>query len=140
TSGERGSFLFSGGYYQQKSVFAADRTFPGSNRPVAYSASLGEITQGSTTAPAGTFFLSTTQRGQAVQNPSNDPRIASYNRLVTANPTASTFIRDISLPDCSPNTPYNCYRASRGATLQQDGGDGYNFQPENYLITPQQRI
>src|SRR5262245_36507997 len=129
TSGERGSFLFSGGYYQQKSVFAGDRTFPGSNRPVAFSATAGEITQGSGTAPAGTFFLSAAQRGRPVANPNNDPRIDSYNRLVTANPTQSTFIRDISLPDCNPNTPYNCYRDSRCATLQEYGSEWYNLQP-----------
>jgi len=139
TSGERGSFLFSGGYYQQKSVLAGDRTFPGSNIPVALSATQGQISQGSTTVPAGTIVLPACPRsgpvpgcvGTPYPNPGNDPRLAAYNQLVLANPTTATFIRDQDT---------GTFRAFKGALLPENGGDGYNFQPENYLVTPQQRI
>src|SRR5262249_6299478 len=92
TSGERGSFLFSGGYYQQKSVFASDRTFPGSSKPTVYNAASGPVTQGSTTVPDGTFQLSASQLGRPTGN-------GFYNQLVTQYPNDNLFIR--TTPDDS---------------------------------------
>jgi len=129
SSGDRGSFLFSGGYYQQKSVFAGDRTFPGSNRPTVFTTASGPVTQGSTTVPEGTFQLSASQVGRPTGN-------SLYNQLVTQNPNDNLFIRD-------PDAPlgWRPFSLPGGiAVLREDGGDGYNFQPDNYLVTPQQRV
>jgi iron complex outermembrane recepter protein len=147
TSGERGSVLFSGGYYTQKTVWGGDRDF--ARIPLSYDA-VGSLTttgkpgpysQGSTTVPAGTIVLPTGQAGKPLPNPNNDPRIAFYNQLVTQNPTATTFIRDPSATNsiCLGGSTTDCWRPFKNASLPPDG-DGYNFMPDNYLVTPQQRI
>src|SRR5215471_11157322 len=59
TSGDRGSILFSAGYYNQQTVWAGDRNF--AHDPRGYSTTgigvigrkVGEYTQGSSTVPAG---------------------------------------------------------------------------------------
>ncbi len=146
TSGEKGSLMFSGGFYTQKAVWAGDRGF--SAIPLSYDAvgalttngKAGPYTQGSTTVPAGTIVIPTGQAGRPLANPNNDPRIAFYNQLVTQNPTTTVFIRD---PNASTCLADNCWRPFKSALLPNPdgtGGDGYNFQPDNYLVTPQQRV
>ena len=147
TGGENGNFIFSGGFYRQEPVWAADRAF--SAIPLAYDATgtrtlnhqPGPYSQGSTTVPAGTIVLSRCGKstpastpciGRLLANPNNDSRIALLNSLMQQNPGVSTFIRDSSVP--------LGWRAFTNASLPQDGGDGYNFQPQNYLVTPSQRI
>ncbi len=146
-SGDRGSFIFSGGYYKQQPVFAGGREF--SAIPVAYdgvgtrtlSKKPGTYSQGSGTVPAGTIVLSPCKSVPAgtpcvgrsnLPNTGNDPKIAAFNQLIQTYPTTSTFIRD-------PSSPLG-WRPFTNASLPADGGDGYNFQPENYLVTPAQRI
>ena len=145
TSGDRGSVLFSGGFYTQNAVWAGDRDF--SKIPLSYDAvgqltttrKPGPYTQGSTTVPAGTILIPSGQTGRALPNPTNDPRITLYNQLVTQNPTTTTFIRDPNAATCLAGSPGSCWRPFTSALLPPDG-DGYNFQPDNYLVTPQQRI
>ncbi len=158
TSGDRGSLMFSGGWYQQNTVFAGDRAFAAI--PRAFSTTgigvignkTGEYSQGSGTVPAGTFLLSPCTprtpanapcQGRQISNTLNDPRIDFYNRLIASAPAnQGTFIRttaDDSKPHvCDPSG--NCWRAFTNTQLPDAGGDGYNFQPANYLITPQQRV
>ena len=148
TSGERGSVLFSGGFYTQKTVWGGDRGF--ARIPLSYDAvgalttsgKPGSYSQGSTTVPAGTIVLPTAQVGKPLPNPNNDPRIAFYNQLVTQNPGTTTFIRDPSASNsiCLAGSTTDCWRPFKSALLPEDGGDGYNFMPDNYLVTPQQRI
>ena len=145
--GESGNFLFSGGFYKQLPVWAGDRSF--SAIPLAYDASgkktlsgqPGAYSQGSGTVPAGTIVLGTCRPttpattpciGRPVPNPSNDPKVATLNQLIQQNPRTAQFIYDPSMP--------LQWRPYRGSSLISDGGDGYNFQPENYLVTPSQRI
>jgi outer membrane receptor protein involved in Fe transport len=156
TTGERGSLLFSGGYYNQQTVWAYSRAF--ANIPLAYDATgrtalshqVGEYSQGSQTVPAGSFLLSPCGPntpadapcvGRQVSNPNNDPRIGYYNRLIARYPTATQFIHttaDDTRAVCDSSG--NCWRAFTNAQLPEQGGDGWNFQPQNYLVTPQQRI
>lgn len=142
TTGDRGAILFSGGYYQQKEVMAGDRDF--SRIPLFHDYFAGNYSSGSGTIPQGRIVLASRERGVTLPNPNNDPRIKLYNDLVTANPTASAFIRD-------PTTALGWRRylgaglgkafiPNCGTTDQPACGDGYNFQPENYLVTPQTRI
>ena len=161
TSGERGNLLFTAGFYTQKPVMSGDRTF--SARGLAYDASgsrtttglPGPYSQGSSTVPQGTVIISSAQAGIARPNPNNDPRIDFYNRLITMNPSRTVFIRDPNaapgrLPNgdtavCSAREPGQCYRpyatfASGVVDSRVGDGDGYNPAPENYLVTPQQRV
>jgi len=147
TTGDRGSLMFSAGYYQQTAAWSGDRDF--SKVPLVYDGSgrgplgaIGPYSQGSTTVPEGTIVLGTNaQKGRTIANPNNDPRIAFYNRLVTTYPTANIFIRD---PDPQHQTVCltagQCWRPFTNALIPQQGGDGYNFAPDNYLVTPQTRI
>ena len=163
TSGDRGSILFSGGYYNQHVVWAGDRDF--ASIPLGYSTTgigilggqPGQYSQGSGTVPAGTFVLgpclartppNAPCRGRTIANPTGDPRIAFYNNLISHfGANTSTFIHT------TPNDPRdhvcdaagNCWRPFTTAQLANSqnplsGGDGYNFQPQNYLVTPQQRV
>src|SRR5215472_12258752 len=153
TSGEKGNLLFSAGYYNQQTVLAGDRSFAAI--PRAYSSTgigvlgnqVGEYSQGSSTVPQGTVVIPASQKGVARPNPNKDPRIDFYNQLVTHFPTSNNFIwRSPTDPRdkvCDSNN--NCWGSFTTATLYNAtnpaaGGDGYNFQPANYLVTPQQRI
>ena len=153
TSGDRGSLLFSGGFYTQKPVWGGDRAFaaiplsydaaPTAPGTLTTSGKPGPYSQGSTTVPAGTMVIPTAQAGKPLPNPTNDPRIAFYNQLVTQNPTTTTFVRDPNASACLAGSTSDCWRPFKGAQLvNPDGtvGDGYNFMPDNYLVTPQQRI
>jgi len=146
-SGDAGSFLFTGGYYRQQPVWAPARDFSaiplvfdatGKNDPLGR---IGPYSQGSTTVPAGTIVLgnctsktaaSTPCVGKQMANPTNDLNIAKWNQLIAANPKTSTFIWD-------PSSPQG-YRPLLNAPLVPPEGDAYNFQPDNYLVTPAQRI
>src|SRR5215510_42650 len=164
TSGQVGSILFSAGYYNQQTVWAGDRAF--ARDPRAFSTTgigilnnqKGEYTQGSSTVPIGTVVLGVCRpetppnvpcQGRSnIPNPNRDPRIDFYNALIARYPAnTSTFIRT------TPSDPRDklcdsggiCWRPYATSQLvnEQDplaGGDGYNFQPENYLVTPQQRV
>jgi outer membrane receptor protein involved in Fe transport len=134
TSGEHGSATFSAGFYTMKPVMAGDRAF--SAIPSSYDATgknggpngqPGVYTQGSGTTPFSRFFLSkaesTKQNGNAL-----------YNQLIATYSGTRSYIFD-------PTSPLSIggYRPFLGTGLPP-GGDGYNFQPDNYLVTPQQRI
>jgi outer membrane receptor protein involved in Fe transport len=138
TSSDRGNILFTAGYYRMMPVWAGDRAFSkfdrkydatGTNSPAGVP---GEYAIGSGTIPEGRILITPSQAGQPLPNPGSDPRIDLYNQLVTQNPTATSFIRD-------GNEPLG-WRAFKGTSLPQYGGDGYNYQPANYLVTPQQRL
>jgi outer membrane receptor protein involved in Fe transport len=160
TSGDKGNATFAAGYYKMSPIFAGDRAF--SAIPLAYDAKAGIYSQGSGTIPAGRFIppscrptkgtpSATTDTGcifrKSAANPTTsfvplkltgtdpilDAKYSLYNSVVGPNPLAS-FIRD-------PSTPLG-FRPYLGSGLQglPPGGDGFNFQPDNYLVTPQQRI
>jgi len=149
-SGDTGNFLFAGGFYKQQPAWGGARDF--SAIPLAFDATgknntkgiIGPYSQGSTTVPAGTIVLGTCTSktpastpcvGKQMDNQTNDPKIAKWNQLVAANPKTGTFIFDPSSP-----LAIGGYRPFTSSLLPADGGDGYNFQPANYLITPAQRI
>jgi outer membrane receptor protein involved in Fe transport len=90
----------------------------------------------------------------------SDPSASTlYNTLIETCPTANVPYTVITNPDgttelgpaagtrlaCTNSyivdpSESNGWRNFRGAGLDFEGGDGYNFQPENYLLTPQERI
>jgi outer membrane receptor protein involved in Fe transport len=139
-SSESSNAIFSVGFNKIKPIFAGDRAF--SAIPRAYDSTLGEYTQGSQTTPQGTIVLPKCGTdpvknkangcvGTQIANPNNDPRITLYNKMIAAYPTTQTFFQDPT-----SQFGYRPFTTTQLAPL----GDGFNFQPENYLVTPQQRI
>ncbi len=85
---------------------------------------------GSGATPSGRVFVD--KPGVTLPNPTGDPRIDRYNQLVTAYRDATSFVPDASQP--------LGWRPWRGNALPLYGGDQYNYQPANYLVTPWQRF
>ena len=123
-SGDRGNALISASFYDQQSVGAGDRSFSSSG--LLYDAVNGVTIpqQGSGNVPQGRFLVPAP--GTPVPNPDNDSRIAVYNQLVTTYPNAASFIHD----------PV----AALGWRPFDVAKDTYNYQPENYNLTPSRRI
>jgi iron complex outermembrane receptor protein len=116
---DKGSFLVSMGYYNAAPVYAGDRPF--SQEQKIFDSGSGQVTSlGSGTIPGGRIVLPASARGVANGN-------AAWNNLVTANPNANSFTRDAS----------GNWRPFAGTGLQEDG---WNYQPYNYLVTPQSRF
>ena len=134
--------VFSVGFNKIRPIFADGRSFSAIPRAFDNTKTKPEYSLGSGTVPQGTFVLPRCKgdlkkdkaagcTGMQIDNPNNDPRIADYNKLIQANPKTQTFIRD-------PSAPFG-FRPFAGTQLAPTG-DGFNFQPDNYLVTPQQRI
>jgi iron complex outermembrane recepter protein len=116
---DKGGFLVSVNYYNAGPVMADKRGF--SQEQKIYDSKSGQVTSlGSGTIPNGRIILPPSQAGMANGN-------AAWNSLVTANPMATSFTRD----DAGNWRPFT------GSGLTQDG---WNYQPHNYLVTPQKRF
>jgi iron complex outermembrane recepter protein len=123
--GEKGGMLISFGYYDASPAWAGNRDYSSVQRAYDVDANgVGVVTDlGSPTTPAGVLDVSS-QLGVPNGN-------ARYNDLIRANPTAGQFTYDPSAP--------NGWRPFLGSQLPT-AGDGYNYQPYNYLVTPQTRF
>jgi outer membrane receptor protein involved in Fe transport len=147
--GDRGNITFSAGYFNQQATWAGDRdwariprTFDMTGDTVGF---IGEFSgTASSRIPQGRIAIASSQAGQTL--PAATP---VYNGLVTAYPKARSFIKctpaEISAPNNSNSKdPLNtCQRFQWRPFNSNDmapAGDLYNFQPDNYLVTPQQRI
>jgi outer membrane receptor protein involved in Fe transport len=119
-STDRGSVLFSAGITQQTQVWAGDRSFSRYDYGVAgYDwASAQKFTGGSSAIPNGRFRV-----------PSG-PGNAAWEALKAQHPKATQF----TIGEDGNWRPFN----ASGVT--DAGGDFYNYQPENYLVTPQLRL
>ncbi|HSO29259.1 MAG TPA: TonB-dependent receptor, partial [Candidatus Sulfomarinibacteraceae bacterium] len=138
TGGERGNLLFSAGYYTQRKTMANHRSF--SAIPYGFDGTTGTpYTAGSGTIPAGRTLEAGATGGNAL-----------WTSLANQEAGNQSFIWDpATAPDpangiyCgTSNGQPVCFRTYLGAGLPEAGevGDGYNFQPDNYLVTPQERI
>ncbi|MBL0275331.1 MAG: TonB-dependent receptor [Anaeromyxobacter sp.] len=119
TGTEKGNILFSGGYYEQKTVWAGDRDFAATALTLDY-ASGETIPGGSSAVPNGRFRV--------------DPDACTTQACIdlaaaTPGTGAANFI---VVPGAGGADP--TFRPYVAAT------DAYNFQPENYLVTPQKRV
>ncbi len=124
TSGDKGSILFSAGYYDQEPVFAGDRGFSQFQQTLDYTT--GMVTNvGSSRAPAGRVTKAA---------PGSPQGNATWQDIVNQFPTASSFTFD-------PANPMSVHGWRPFlATQVAPGGDLYNFQPVNYDVTPSKRI
>ncbi len=122
---DRGNILFSGGFYRMEPVWAGDRDW--SDKPFQYNYRTGRVrVLGSYGVPQGALDLF----GAPGDYPSGS---TTWNTLRNtygsgASWTESTFIFD---PGAGPG----------GIDWRpMTAADTYNYQPENYLVTPQQRV
>lgn len=115
-----GHILFSGGYYSTTAVWARNRDFSRYDYGVAgYDWASGQkYTGGSSAIPNGRFRVP-----KAMGN-------AAWESLKQQYPDATQF----TIGSDGQWRPFN----SSGVT--DAGGDFYNYQPENYLVTPQTRL
>jgi outer membrane receptor protein involved in Fe transport len=115
-STERGNILFTAGYYTQRDVFAGDRAF--SKYDTAYNwRSRRFATEGSSSTPRGLIIDGEGTSGNEI-----------WNTLVSDNPDGLYTLDDNGQ-----------FRAFNPSGVEDAGGDLYNYQPANYLVTPQER-
>ncbi|NUQ79851.1 MAG: carboxypeptidase regulatory-like domain-containing protein, partial [Polyangiaceae bacterium] len=119
-STDRGSVLFSAGFTSQTEVWAGDRDFSRYDYGVAgYDwPSAQKYTGGSSATPNGRFA-----KPAGMGN-------AEWEALKAQYPDANNF----TIGADGKWRPFN------GSGVEDAGGDFYNYQPENYLVTPQLRL
>lgn len=119
----RGSILFSAGYHNRKPVWTGDRDFSKAEKTYDWEANDGSFTtSGSSATPEGTIFDRLKQEGNAAWQ--------SIVERAGAGEGVKVYF----------NAPSGGWRPFNFAGNSLDGtGDLYNYQPENYLYTPQTR-
>ena len=119
--GDKGRLLFSVGYHNQRPVWTGDRSFSISDK--AYDWDLND----------GTFYKNgstATPEGHIIDRSGAEGNEAWQAVVAAAGGEAGDYHRD----------PETGWRPFNGAGISSDGsGDTYNYQPENYLYTPQTR-
>lgn len=129
TSSERGGILFSAGYYRMDPVWAGDRSW--SEKPYAYNyRTQRERVLGSFGVPQGALDLFSSNTADYTGTPT-----AAWTTLTnTYNPTGTAWTDSTFIYDPGNGPSGSDWRAFDATS------DTYNFQPENYLVTPQQRM
>ncbi|MXZ73863.1 MAG: TonB-dependent receptor plug domain-containing protein [Gemmatimonadetes bacterium] len=117
----RGSILFSAGYHNRKPVWTGDRDFSKADKAYDWEANDGTFaTNGSSATPQGTIIDRLGAEGNA----------AWQSIVERAGGDASVYY----------NAPSGGWRPMNFGGNSDDGsGDLYNYQPANYLYTPQTR-
>ncbi len=117
----RGSILFSAGYHNRKAVWTGDRSFSAADKNYDWGANDGSFTtSGSSATPEGTVIDRLEQEGNE----------AWQSVVERAGEDAGVYF----------NAPSGGWRPFNFAGNSLDGtGDLYNYQPANYLYTPQTR-
>jgi outer membrane receptor protein involved in Fe transport len=146
TAGERsekGGFLLSFQYYNQTDIFAGQRDFSKADLGYDFYGALQQVdydgdgtpddptyTEGSSSIPEGYYrHLDTDLEGAGNE---------TWQRLRASNDDATTFLK-------SETDGFRAFRGTGNSDIDTDGdgvtdGDFYNYQPENYLVTPSKRI
>ena len=130
----RGNVVFSGGYSDQGDIFAGDRDF--AEVSYEYDFESGAVqTSGSYTTPNGFVYDSVPTEGPYAGMPLCG---ASAPIDHDDNPaTPPVFEQDIA--GCTPDGNGGFRLMDGSGTSDRTSGDLYNFQPENYLLTPLRR-
>ncbi len=132
---ERGNVVFAAGFYEQGTVWAGDRAFSAIPRWYDYKTG-NSLLMGSGIPPAGRINFDPDQM-------TNGSLLLS--QLAQDYPGITDFIR------CTPGDPVPCPHGWRPFRKLENGGvplptdpiapgDGYNYQPRNYNVTPSRRI
>jgi iron complex outermembrane recepter protein len=150
---DRGSFMFTAGYFDQKPMFAGNRDWAA--RALTYHYDTGKVTQGgSPTIPAGRAAVNLNACNGNALCARLQSAFASALKCPASGTCRKTFIHDTTSPACAagftatPTTDFtSCqiggWRPMVGTALNAQNGptnDLYNFQAVNYLITPSTRI
>ena len=118
---EKGSVLFSVGYHNQRPVWTGDRRFSTTDKTYDWEKNDGTFTVGGSSA---------TPEGYIDDHSDEEGNEAWQAVVAAAGEEAGDYHRD-------PNAGW---RPFNWAGNSSDGsGDLYNYQPENYLYTPQTR-
>ncbi len=123
---ERGNVVFAVGYTDQQPINAGVRDYSSTDK--IYNWTTGAVQDGgSTSVPQGYF--------SPASRPNATPGNALWDSVLAsvADPTAP-LIKAGGGTD--PTTGWRAFDGTRNADA---GGDLYNYQPENYLVTPQKR-
>ena len=119
--GDKGRLLFSVGYHNQWPVWTGDRSFSISDKAYDWKKNDGSFHKNGSTA---------TPEGHIIDHSGAEGNDAWQAVVAAAGDEAGDYHRD----------PETGWRPFNGAGISSDGsGDTYNYQPENYLYTPQTR-
>ncbi len=130
---KKGNVVFSAGYYEQRKIMAGQRGFSKSDKSYDWDCKAAKMadpnyncvaTNGSTATPAGTIIDQTGAAG----NPDWDAIINADNPDPMER--LGVYYND-------PNGGWRNFALSGNSDVGE--GDFYNYQPENYLLTPQKR-
>lgn len=129
--GERSGAVYAISYVKEDPVLAGDRKI--SAEPTFGTGNAF----GSSTTPNGRFGFGTTAcqeqtaTGELRFNPDGTPRmVAAGNQRLNSGPGATPFCRPGTLTRDDSSSPFRL----------RTGDDLYNFAPDNYLLTPQERV
>ncbi len=121
---DRGNVLLSFSYYNQGDIFAGDRDFSNPDRDIDYAS--GEIISlGSSSIPQ--TLITDYGPDEGCDGCGN----AAWQAVVATDPEGGQYLND------KQNGGWRPYDGS--GTMDTGEGDQYNYQPENYLLTPQTR-
>jgi outer membrane receptor protein involved in Fe transport len=142
TAGERGSIVFSAGYFKEDPSWAGDRAF--SKLQFGYDQIDGVYTIGSSRVPGGRVSLGGTGNATftAVQGVLGTTGYALHDSKLTASaPAVAACLASnpaLTLADCQ----WRKFDASgiAGAPGASATASNYNFAPLNYLQTPAERV
>lgn len=125
---KRGSFVFSAGYYQQGDVFAGDRDFSRTDKSYDWAANDGSFNErGSSATPGGTII----DNGRGAS--------AKWDELAAGCRATFDPMGELDAPGLCYNDGNGWRPLDAGGNSDTGTGDLYNYQPENYLLTPQKR-
>ena len=119
TTSERSSILFSAGYYRAYPIWGGDRKW--ADPDLYYDFPSRQISTTGVTGVPGTMIY------DYEQTPGNQ----TWTDLTSVDGDAGYYTRDLKTGRWRPFNFNGIYPGS---------GDLYNYQPDNYLVTPQQRI
>jgi iron complex outermembrane receptor protein len=143
TSNERGNILFSAAFTGQQEAWAGDRPFSRIDKDYDYNGNR-IITLGSTSIPAGRFAV-VDEEGEPL--PASASNAQFWKDLRAQYPTATAFtfgcpspFNELEAPAGPCDPLERVFRPYRSVGLNEAGGDQYNYQPQNYLLTPMRRI
>ena len=118
---EKGHVAFSAGYHNQRPVWTGDRSFSESDKAYDWELNDGSYNNNGSSA---------TPEGHIIDRSGDEGNEAWQAVVEAAGDEAGDYHRD-------PNIGW---RPFSWAGISSDGsGDTYNYQPENYLYTPQTR-